>query len=565
MASTPTLSAPTIHPPARTPPARAAARSRLLAALAVLVVLVAAGWGATRLGWFDGLLAVRAASSSVYVVKPLDLAITLSETGELKPLNSVEVICQVEGQSTIRTVVAESTIVKKGDLLVELASDALTDRFEEATLEARRAQLEHEAAIQDLKITRSRNASEISAAEIAVTVKELELRQYTEGESKKAMKAAEIDIEQTLMDIKQKEVELEKHRGMLEKGFVTKAKIDELEFALKKSRMELDKNQLAKQILEDFDNPKNLTQKQSDLQQAKDELERVRQQAQSQETAAVEMVNERASRVETTQRRLERAQRALAQARIVAPADGIVKYPGEEGGMRFGGDQRIAPGQKVFEGQVLISLPDTSKMAVSTRVHEADRHKIREGLKCLIRIPAVPDEVFTGTLGKIAQFADSAHRWFNPELKEHTTQILLDDTSAPVSPGDSAQIEILIETVPNALAVPVQCVFARGTKSYVFVRQGGRPALREVRTGRASTTFVEIVNGVSAGDAVYMHATEDMLALLPTVDDTAGGADKTAQAIQRAGRSTVKRDAGAAATPAAAAPAGSSASGESGN
>jgi multidrug efflux pump subunit AcrA (membrane-fusion protein) len=199
-----------------------------------------------------------------------------------------------------------------------------------------------------------------------------------------------------------------------------------------------------------------------------------------------------------------------------------VKYAGDEGGMRWGNDQRIAAGQKVFEGQVLLQLPDTSKMVVSTRIHEADRHKIREGLTCLVRVPAVPDQVFTGKLGKIAQFADSAHRWFNPELKEHTADILLDDTTAPVSPGDTAQIEIQIETVEDVLAAPVQCVHSRGSKNYVFVRDGRNSALREVSIGRASTTFVEILSGLSAGDEVFMHATEEMLTRLPSTDNGNG-------------------------------------------
>ncbi len=495
----------------------------ILIVLAIALLGAGGWWGLAQVGWFDRLVGGGGSGGSRYDVHPIDMTITLAETGELKPLNSIEIRCEVEGQSTLRWIVDESKAVKKGDLLVELASDELVEKLETETIETRKAQTDYEAATEDLAIQLNKNTSEIRQAEIALEIAELELKRYLEGEHQKSLKSARIDIEQTEMDIRQKEDELKKSEALHEKGFVTESKLEELRFALKKSRMELDKNQLALSILEAYDHPKNQKQKQSDMDRAREELERVRQQAGSREKQARALVDERKALLALRENRLDRARRAVDKAKIYAPLDGVVKYAGDEGGMRWGGGERIAPGEKVFEGQVLLVLPDTSKMIVSSRIHEADRHKVAEGLRCLVRVPAVPNQVFTGKLSKIAQFADSAHRWFNPELKEHTVEILLDDTTAPVSPGDTAQIEIQIETLNSVLAVPVQCVFTRGRKSYVFVDVGGRPQVREVRIGRASTQFVEVLEGVSSGEAVYQHSDNAMLAQLPAAESQSDG------------------------------------------
>lgn len=516
-------------------------RSRLggLVLIFLALALLGAGgwWGLAQVGWWDRLVSGGGSDGSRYEVRPIDMTITLAETGELKPLNSIEIRCEVEGESTLRWIVPESKAVTKGELLVELASDELVEKLETETIETRRAQTEFEAATETLAIQLNKNTSEIRQAEIALEIAELELKRYLEGEHEKSLKSARIDIEQTEMDILQKEDELRKSEALHEKGFVTESKLEELRFALKKSRMELEKNQLALSILEAYDHPKNQKQKQSDVDRAREELERVRQQANSLEKQARALVEERKSLLALRENRLERARRAVGKAKIYAPMDGVVKYAGEDGGMRWGSSDRLAPGEKVFEGQVLLVLPDTSKMIVSSRIHEADRHKVSEGLRCLVRVPAVPNQVFTGKLSKIAQFADSAHRWFNPELKEHTVEILLDDTTAPVSPGDTAQIEIQIETLKGVLAVPVQCVFTRGRKSYVFVDSGGQPQAREVRLGRASTQFVEVQEGIAAGDLVFQHADDTMLALLPAAESKSDGSpDAGAEQPRRGGR-----------------------------
>jgi len=210
---------------------------------------------------------------------------------------------------------------------------------------------------------------------------------------------------------------------------------------------------------------------------------------------------------------LNRLKEQRDKCKIFAPVEGVVQYP--SGGHGWRDENRIIPGETVYEGQTMVVLPDTSQMIVETRIHEADRHKCEEGLECLVTVPAVPGTTFTGRVSKIARYADSANRWLNPELKEHTTEVLLDETDAGLSPGDSAEIKILIDNVSNVLAVPVQCVFSRGSRSFVFGKRGGDFEPVEVELGHSSTTMVEVAKGLSTGDEVLMHADEELLAMLP--------------------------------------------------
>lgn len=485
----------------------------LVAVLGLASVLLA--W---RLGLYPG-AGAGLSGATVFTVQPTDLLVTLKEDGELKPRESIELRNEVEGTSTILFIVPESTRVQKGDLLVELASDQLKERYDTEMLALRTTQAACEAAVQDLAITENENASRQKKAEIDRDVAELELRQYLEGEFQQKLKDAEIAIKQTKQEILRKQEELGKNRRLQERGFVSSSKVEQLEFELAKAQMTLEKNELAMKILLEYDHPKMEKQKRSVVNQTSQEYEREQKRCQSRKAQALARVEEQKAALAMREKRVARLAEQLNKCRIVAPVDGVVQYAGGEGNWRWGGEP-LAVGQKVYEGQMLIILPNTTQMLVSTRIHEADRHHVREDLPCEVRVPAVPGRVFTGRISKIAKFADSANRWLNPNLKEHATEILLDQTDAPLSPGDSAEITIFIAHLSNVLAVPVQSVFARGSRSFVFVQRGLSVEPVEVKLGRSNASLVEVVEGLAQGDRVLMHVEDRYVAMLPSPDVT---------------------------------------------
>lgn len=490
-------------------------RRRLTIGASLFVIGLGLAAGAYWLGLPAATFGRGVEDDSCYRVEPVTLNITLKEDGELKPVNSHQIKCEVEGgQLTIEWVIDESTRVSKGDLLLRLSSADLKERVELDQIDVEQLETSVEEAKQSLTITRSENDSRISKAEVDLNVAELELQRYVKGDFEKERKRIDIDIEKTLMNLDQKKDEFDKSVPLHERGFITKSKIDELESTIKQLEMTLERHRLEMAALLDYDYPKNLLQKQSAVDQAREELEREKQRAASRERQAVEKLSSLEKTLAIRRERFERLKEQYAKCEIRAPIDGVVQY-GESGGRRWWNNNRIAPGEHVYAGQTLLTIPDTSQMMVSTRIHEADRHMISEDLPCLVRVPAVPGATFRGRLSKIAKFADSENSWWNPELKEHAAEILLEDTQAEISPGDTAQVEIMIEEVQDVLAVPVQCVFSRGPKRFVFVGRTSSAEPAEVKLGRSSTTMIEVVDGLEAGDRVLMHVEDRLLAKLP--------------------------------------------------
>ncbi len=71
-------------------------------------------------------------------------------------------------------------------------------------------------------------------------------------------------------------------------------------------------------------------------------------------------------------------------------------------------------------------------------------------------------------------------------------------------PGLLADVEIIIEKVPNAIYVPNQSVFEKDGKPVVYVKQKDRFVARPIKIAKRSESVTIISEGVNAGDVISM-------------------------------------------------------------
>jgi hypothetical protein len=71
-------------------------------------------------------------------------------------------------------------------------------------------------------------------------------------------------------------------------------------------------------------------------------------------------------------------------------------------------------------------------------------------------------------------------------------------------PGLLADVEIIVEKIPNALHVPVQAVFEREGKQIVFVRKGSKFEMRPVEIARRSESTMVLSGGVQPEEIVAL-------------------------------------------------------------
>ena len=106
----------------------------------------------------------------------------------------------------------------------------------------------------------------------------------------------------------------------------------------------------------------------------------------------------------------------------------------------------------------------------------------------------------------LAEVANSGG-WFGSDVKEFGVEVALED-GKDLKPGFSCRVEIEAARVEQALTLPLQAVFREQAELVVYRRKKGQVERTVVEVGETSETRVEILSGVSEGDAVLLVAPE---------------------------------------------------------
>jgi len=501
--------------PAKRGPAAANAAGRrrtiqLSLVVAIVGLLAAAVWATTS--WRRS--ASQIANIDKFTVAPQTFTVALKEKGELKAAKSTDIKCEVEGKSTIITLIDEGTSVKEGDLLVELASDEIENRIRQEELKESNAITAFEAAKAELEIQLDQNASYIRKAELQIELKTLELDKYEKGDWEQKLKDARIAIDQATITLKRSKEDYIAYEELYAKKYTTQTEYEAKEFEYKKAQWDLEKANKAIEVLETYTHVAESRQKNSDLEEAIKECARVKKNAEAEEVKKTRTLEGKEKELALTQDQLAKFRTQKEKCKIYAPTQGFVVYYSEGG--RWGmSDSQIKKGAQVYEQQILMQLPDTSTMTAAVRVHEAKTDKLRLGQSATVTVEGIPGKRFAGSVTKIAALADSQSSWLNPDLKEYQTEITLDPTEETLKPGVTAQVEIMVETVEGKLAVPVQAIYTKGGQRYVFRDGGSGSNYAAVQLGAIGTEWAEIASGLSAGEKIRLAFSDDDKRAIP--------------------------------------------------
>ena len=210
---------------------------------------------------------------------------------------------------------------------------------------------------------------------------------------------------------------------------------------------------------------------------------------------------------------LGRAQRSLATMTLVAPSSGLVNLVSV---WHVGNMAPFKPGERVWAGAPIAELPDVSTLRVSARVDEADRGRLAAHQSATVQLDAIPERQFTGKLEQIGTIAtmDFSAGW--PIPRDFNLQIALDQKDPRLKPGMTAQITVIVDRIPNAIAIPVQASFQRSGQTVAYVVDGSKYREQPIEVSRRSRDRILVSSGLRPGDRV---ALQDPLAKDSTVKE----------------------------------------------
>ena len=440
-----------------------------------------------------------------FVVRRGPLSITVGVSGTIKPREQEILKSEVEGQTTILSIVSEGTKVKEGDLLVELDASRLMDEKVDQEIRVQNAEAAYIGARENLEVTKNQAESDVDKAQLALRFAEEDLKNYLDGEYPKELKEVESRIILARGNLKRAEEDLKGSRRLAAKDFITTNELEIDEQAALKAKLDLELVEADKELLVEFTHGRQVAQLESDLKQAGMALERADRKAAADVVQAEASLKAKQAEFERQQSKLEKILEQIEKATIYAPIDGQVVYAttGQGGHWR----QTVEPldeGQMVRERQELIHLPKTASFEAEVAVHEASLTKVARDMPVRITVDALPERTFRGVVTAIAPLPDARSAWMNPDLKVYNTDIDIEGDVAGLRTGMSCRGEIIVEKYEDAVYVPVQAVVRVAGRPTVYVVEGGTSGPREVELGLDNNRMAHILSGLEAGERVLL-------------------------------------------------------------
>jgi len=187
--------------------------------------------------------------------------------------------------------------------------------------------------------------------------------------------------------------------------------------------------------------------------------------------------------------RLQQEGKASRTVTLYAPTSGVVLEKAAVQGMRF------LPGEPLFK------IADLSAVWLMVDVFEQDLALVRIGQPVKISVDAYPGKDFGGRIAYV-------YPMLSPETRTAKVRVELSNPGGLLRPDMYASVQLAASGgKAPALTVPDSAVIDSGTRQVVLVQRGeGLFEPREVKLGMRSDGYVEVLQGLRAGENVVVRA-----------------------------------------------------------
>lgn len=444
-----------------------------------------------------------AQANSYFTVKRGDFLVSLVEGGTLRAVQELIIRNELEGSTTIVSVVPEGTTVKKGDLLVELDSSSLKEKIANQEVSVQNSEGGVNKAREDLQIQKLTMDGAVKDAELKVEFAISDLEKYKEGDwpQQKRAIAARITIAQE--ELQRAQDRLNWTKTLETKGYATKDELKADLLTVKRSDITIDQAEVELQLAIKYTYPKSVRLMEAGVDSAKLALLQVKQRATATISSYEADFRAKQNALDLQRQRLQEMKEQLELTKIFAPQEGLVVYAT---GSSSGSGILIEQGATIRQKQDLIKLPDVTQMMIEIKVHESHVRQVKPSLGAYITIDSLPDQQFTGVVKKVAVLPDTSSRYYNPNMKVYATEVWINESLSDIKPGVSGRAEIVVTNLQNVLTVPIQAVTTVKGQQVCFVQRGEKDVPVPVEVGMFNDRMIEIRRGLTEGDHVLLSA-----------------------------------------------------------
>jgi multidrug resistance efflux pump len=194
------------------------------------------------------------------------------------------------------------------------------------------------------------------------------------------------------------------------------------------------------------------------------------------------------ARVREAEVGLEIAEQQLQDSTVQSPFPGIIAE-------KFVNEGEIVSS---ISPSPLFWLVEMRTVKIECAIPESELSRVEPGSEATIEVDAYPEDQFVGDITRISPVVDPASLTFKVTIE-------IPNSDYRLKPGMFARVNIVAEVHENTVIVPRSAVTRTNGKEVVFVIEGDTAVLREVIVGLQDEEFVEIIQGIQAGERVIIE------------------------------------------------------------
>lgn len=162
----------------------------------------------------------------------------------------------------------------------------------------------------------------------------------------------------------------------------------------------------------------------------------------------------------------------------------------------------VSKGSVVSKGTPLFTIESSDDLKVSVGISKYDIGKIELGQRANVSIGGHNYSARVSEINRLAKATDSSKA-------KVLVSVHIDDPDEYVYLGIEADVTIYAQEKENALMIPQEGYYADDSGDYCYIIKDGVIDKRYITTGVSSDDYVEVIDGLNAGDVVITDSITD--------------------------------------------------------
>jgi membrane fusion protein, multidrug efflux system len=188
------------------------------------------------------------------------------------------------------------------------------------------------------------------------------------------------------------------------------------------------------------------------------------------------------NRLNTTVADIRILEAQIEKTKIKAPFDGVI-------GLRY-----VSLGAYISPSTVVATLYNISPAKIEFAIPARYSSQVKSGERIFCRVEN-DLTVYEGVVYAVEPRID-------PETRTLKIRAQADNKSGSLLPGQFVKVELILESLPNALLVPTEAVIPDQGGKKVFLAKAGKAQEVKIETGIRTENSLEVLSGLKAGDTL---------------------------------------------------------------